>query len=132
LELSITYFISYVRFQETILLRIHSHLAAAGDGEDSCFSERCVPHLRFAMNLVEQSVCQACGATSEPLPFTQMVHYVSASALTSSSSSSSTNNTPDVFGQRLRRAGGMGDIRDCPVSIFILLKRPYHKEDNHL
>ena len=65
------------------------------------------------MTLVEQSVCGACGATSEPLPFTQMVHYVSASALTSQYKTEGA----DSFGHLLMKAGGMGDIRDCPVSI---------------
>ena len=88
------------------------------------------------MTLVEQSVCGACGATSEPLPFTQMVHYVSASALTSQAQQMKIEPQPpishdfgskvnDQFGHLLKKAGGMGDIRDCPVStgdiIFSLL-----------
>ncbi|KAL6258083.1 hypothetical protein P5V15_010001 [Pogonomyrmex californicus] len=102
---------------ENILLRIHLHIAS-GEAEDMCSARHCVPHQKFAMTLVEQSVCGACGATSEPLPFTQMVHYVSASALTSQAHQTSLNsrNNPDLFGQLLRRAGGMGDIRDCPSS----------------
>ncbi|XP_015175967.1 PREDICTED: uncharacterized protein LOC107066132 isoform X2 [Polistes dominula] len=102
---------------ENILLRIHLHIAS-GQAEDMCSAGHCVPHQKFAMTLVEQSVCGACGATSEPLPFTQMVHYVSASALTSQARQTQANSrtSPDLFGQLLRRAGGMGDIRDCPSS----------------
>ncbi|CAG0906512.1 unnamed protein product, partial [Darwinula stevensoni] len=102
---------------ENILLRIHSHIAL-GEREDACQAAHCIPHQRFAVSLVEQSVCEVCGATSEPLPFNQMVHYVSASALTAQVTpgyhQSTAHPDPDSFGQLLRRAGGMGDIRDCP------------------
>lgn len=100
---------------EHLLLRVHAHLAAGPPGErredDACRAPHCVPHRKFAMMLVEQSVCGACQATSEPLPFTQMVHYVSATALTSQAS---LDDHGDSFGMLLRKAGGMGDIRDCP------------------
>ena len=59
--------------QENILLRIHFHLAS-NEAEDQCAAGHCIPHQRFAMTLVEQSVCGVCGATSEPLPFTQVSH----------------------------------------------------------
>ena len=61
-------------------MRIHFHIANA-ESEDMCNATHCIPHQKFAMTLVEQGVCRACGATSEPLPFTQMVHYISSSAL---------------------------------------------------
>lgn len=52
-------------------MRIHFHIAC-GESEDMCNARHCIPHQKFAMTLVEQSVCGACGATSEPLPFTQV------------------------------------------------------------
>ncbi|XP_050343848.1 uncharacterized protein LOC126769252 isoform X1 [Nymphalis io] len=99
---------------EHLLLRVHAHVAAGtGDkrDDDACRAPHCVPHRKFAMMLVEQSVCGACQATSEPLPFTQMVHYVSATALTAQAA---LGEHSDSFGLLLRKAGGMGDIRDCP------------------
>ena len=49
-----------------------------------------------------------------------MVHYVSASALTAQigemTSPPETGEPPSVdFGKLLKKAGGMGDVRDCPV-----------------
>ncbi|XP_060801679.1 uncharacterized protein LOC106142898 isoform X1 [Amyelois transitella] len=98
---------------EHLLLRVHAHVAAStGDRrEDDCRAPHCVPHRKFAMMLVEQSVCGSCKATSKPLPFTQMVHYVSATALTTQAA---LGQHGDSFGVLLKQAGGMGDIRECP------------------
>ncbi|KAH8367900.1 hypothetical protein KR084_004045 [Drosophila pseudotakahashii] len=98
---------------ELLLHRVHSHISP--DDGDSCESSACIAHRRFAMRVIEQSVCK-CGANSEQLPFTQMVHYVSASALTSQKSLALQSHQQLSFGQLLRAAGNMGDIRDCPVS----------------
>ncbi|KAM7349239.1 ubiquitin specific peptidase echinus isoform 2-T4 [Cochliomyia hominivorax] len=98
---------------ELLLHRVHSHISS--DDSDACESQACIAHRRFAMRVIEQSVCK-CGANSEQLPFTQMVHYVSASALTSQNSLALQNHQQLTFGQLLRAAGNMGDIRDCPNS----------------
>ncbi|XP_023310374.1 uncharacterized protein LOC108916621 isoform X2 [Anoplophora glabripennis] len=99
---------------ENMLLRIHTHIAQ-GEAEDMCNARHCIPHQKFAMTLVEQSVCGSCGATSEPLSYTQMVHYVSTSTLVYQvRTNAGRPNPPDPFGQLLRKAGSMGDVRTCP------------------
>ncbi|CAL1266034.1 unnamed protein product [Larinioides sclopetarius] len=99
---------------ENILMRIHFHIAN-NESEDMCSATHCIPHQKFAMTLVEQTVCHACGATSEPLPFTQMVHYVPSSALCSQAKLMKEKNEPmPNFSELLKRAGGLGDLRDCP------------------
>ncbi|XP_015909044.1 serine-rich adhesin for platelets isoform X2 [Parasteatoda tepidariorum] len=101
---------------ENILMRIHFHIAN-NESEDMCSAVHCIPHQKFAMTLVEQTVCHSCGATSEPLPFTQMVHYVPSSALCSQAKLMKEQNdqTPN-FSELLKKAGGLGDLRDCPSS----------------
>ncbi|KAF7277804.1 hypothetical protein GWI33_009220 [Rhynchophorus ferrugineus] len=99
---------------ENMLLRIHQHVAH-GQAEDACAAPHCVPHQKFAMTLVEQAVCGNCGATSEPLSYTQMVHYVSTSTLVYQvRTNAGRQNPPDTFGKLLQKAGSMGDVRQCP------------------
>uniref|UniRef100_A0A4W5LC44 USP domain-containing protein n=1 Tax=Hucho hucho TaxID=62062 RepID=A0A4W5LC44_9TELE len=65
---------------ENLLMRIHFHISAE-TREDICTAKHCIPHQKFAMTLFEQCVCNSCGATSDPLPFIQMVHYISTTSL---------------------------------------------------
>uniref|UniRef100_A0A3B4AC84 USP domain-containing protein n=1 Tax=Periophthalmus magnuspinnatus TaxID=409849 RepID=A0A3B4AC84_9GOBI len=65
---------------ENILMRIHFHIADESK-EDICTARHCIPHQKFAMTLFEQCVCSSCGASSDPLPFIQMVHYISTTSL---------------------------------------------------
>ncbi|XP_051936202.1 inactive ubiquitin carboxyl-terminal hydrolase 54-like isoform X2 [Hippocampus zosterae] len=100
---------------ENILTRIHFHIADESK-EDICTAGRCIPHQKFAMMLLEQCVCSSCGASSDPLPFVQMVHYISSTSLCNQAVKmleSRHNATPAMFGELLRKAS-MGDLRDCP------------------
>lgn len=100
---------------ENMLLRLHYHLAQ-NESEDNCSAPHCISHQKFAMNLEERIICSTCGATSEPLPFTQLVHYVSTSALCHQSKKYIRNLINLSFGELLRSAGALGDVRDCPKS----------------
>ncbi|XP_037553928.1 inactive ubiquitin carboxyl-terminal hydrolase 54 [Nematolebias whitei] len=61
-------------------------------------------------------VCSSCGASSDPLPFIQMVHYISTTSLCNQAVKmleSREKATPSMFGELLRNAS-MGDLRSCP------------------
>ncbi|GFY59847.1 inactive ubiquitin carboxyl-terminal hydrolase 54 [Trichonephila inaurata madagascariensis] len=102
---------------ENILLRIHVHIANQ-EVDEMCGNVYCIPHQKFAMTLVEQRMCQNCSASSEPLPFTQMVHYVTTSALCTKAIDMLQQDPKCIpanfFGRLLRLAGEMGEVRDCP------------------
>ncbi|RWS15203.1 uncharacterized protein B4U79_01145 [Dinothrombium tinctorium] len=116
---------------ENMLLRLHSHLVPQ-EPEDRCSAPHCISHQKFAMNLVEQIICTSCGATSEPLPFTQMVHYVSTPALCHQAKHLADSLSSMSFGELLKSAGALGDIRDCPKSCgarIHIKKTLYNKPD---
>ncbi|XP_047191019.1 inactive ubiquitin carboxyl-terminal hydrolase 54a isoform X2 [Scophthalmus maximus] len=100
---------------ENILMRIHFHISDETK-EDICTARHCIPHQKFAMTLYEQCVCSSCGASSDPLPFIQMVHYISTTSLCNQAVKmleSREKATPSMFGELLRNAS-MGDLRSCP------------------
>ncbi|KAK5848431.1 hypothetical protein PBY51_006046 [Eleginops maclovinus] len=93
---------------ENILDRIHLHIVP--EETDACTSKSCITHQKFAMTLYEQSVCRSCGASSDPLPFTELVHYVSTTALCQQT----LQRRDESFGELLKAASTIGDFRNCP------------------
>ncbi|XP_036407068.1 inactive ubiquitin carboxyl-terminal hydrolase 53-like [Megalops cyprinoides] len=101
---------------ENILERIHLHTVPDIE-TDACTSKSCITHQKFAMTLYEQSVCRSCGASSDPLPFTELVHYVSTTALCQQVDRVFERNErlrADMFGELLQAASTSGDLRNCP------------------
>ncbi|UXI14335.1 ubiquitin specific proteinase [Sarcoptes scabiei] len=117
---------------ENILNRIHYHLTNKElDSTTNCLPH-CLPHQKFSMNLFEQIVCDQCGSKSDPFIFTQMIHYISTSALCAQANSllvlksnqqtrTDPNDTDERrsdkiidFGPLLKIASSMGDVRNCP------------------
>ncbi|XP_077481780.1 ubiquitin carboxyl-terminal hydrolase 54-like [Stigmatopora argus] len=109
---------------ENLLMRLHFHISAESR-EDICTAKHCIPHQKFAMTLFEQCVCNSCGATSDPLPFIQMVHYISTTSLCNQAVrmlECREKATPDMFGELLRNASNMGDLRNCPSNCGEVLR----------
>ncbi|XP_028308814.1 inactive ubiquitin carboxyl-terminal hydrolase 53 isoform X2 [Gouania willdenowi] len=101
---------------ENILERIHLHIVS-DTATDACSSKSCITHQKFAMMLYEQFVCRCCGASSDPHPFTEFVHYVSTTALCQQvdrSLGKSERLRSDMFGELLQAANNTGDLRRCP------------------
>ncbi|XP_072484230.1 ubiquitin carboxyl-terminal hydrolase 54 isoform X3 [Notamacropus eugenii] len=101
---------------ENLLMRIHFHIADETK-EDICTTAHCISHQKFAMTLFEQCVCTSCGATSDPLPFIQMVHYISTTSLCNQAICMLERRekpSPGMFGELLQKASTMGDLRNCP------------------
>ncbi|XP_076003764.1 ubiquitin carboxyl-terminal hydrolase 53 [Genypterus blacodes] len=101
---------------ENILERIHLHIVS-DTATDACSSKSCITHQKFAMMLYEQFVCRCCGASSDPHPFTEFVHYVSTTALCQQVDRVMGKNErlrSDMFGELLQAANNTGDLRSCP------------------
>ncbi|XP_006835955.1 PREDICTED: inactive ubiquitin carboxyl-terminal hydrolase 54 [Chrysochloris asiatica] len=101
---------------ENLLMRLHFHIADETK-EDICTAPHCISHQKFAMTLFEQCVCTSCGATSDPLPFIQMVHYISTTSLCNQAICMLERRekpSPSMFGELLQNASTMGDLRNCP------------------
>ncbi|CAJ1052333.1 LOW QUALITY PROTEIN: inactive ubiquitin carboxyl-terminal hydrolase 53 [Xyrichtys novacula] len=101
---------------ENILERIHLHIVSDAS-TDACSSKSCITHQKFAMMLYEQFVCRCCGASSDPHPFTELVHYVSTTALCQQVDrmmGKSERLRSDMFGELLQAANNTGDLRSCP------------------
>ncbi|KAK2865916.1 hypothetical protein Q7C36_001972 [Tachysurus vachellii] len=100
---------------ENILERIHLHLVC--DSGESCTSRSCITHQKFSMTLYEQFVCRSCGASLDPLPFTELVHYVSTTALCQQVErvlERTDRLRSDMFSELLQAANTIGDLRNCP------------------
>lgn len=101
---------------ENILERIHFHLVPSRD-TDMCTSKSCVTHQKFAMTLYEQCVCRSCGASSDPLPFTEFVRYISTTALCNEVERMMERHErckPEMFAELLQAANTADDYRKCP------------------
>ncbi|KAL1772548.1 inactive ubiquitin carboxyl-terminal hydrolase 53 isoform X1 [Sigmodon hispidus] len=101
---------------ENILERIHFHLVPSRDA-DMCTSKSCVTHQKFAMTLYEQCVCRSCGASSDPLPFTEFVRYISTTALCNEVERMMERHErfkPEMFAELLQAANTADDYRKCP------------------
>ncbi|XP_059025898.1 inactive ubiquitin carboxyl-terminal hydrolase 54 isoform X4 [Mustela lutreola] len=106
----------FCALKENLLMRIHFQIADETK-EDICTAQHCISHQKFAMTLFEQCVCTSCGATSDPLPFIQMVHYISTTSLCNQAICMLERRekpSPSMFGELLQNASTMGDLRNCP------------------
>ncbi|XP_073197097.1 inactive ubiquitin carboxyl-terminal hydrolase 53 isoform X3 [Lepidochelys kempii] len=102
---------------ENILERIHFHLVPSCE-TDMCTSKSCITHQKFAMTLYEQCVCRSCGASSDPLPFTEFVRYISTTALCNEVDRMMERHErlkPEMFAELLQAANTTDDFRKCPL-----------------
>ncbi|KAF5923848.1 hypothetical protein HPG69_016336 [Diceros bicornis minor] len=74
-----------------------------------CTSKSCVTHQKFAMTLYEQCVCRSCGASSDPLPFTEFVRNEVERMMERHE-----RFKPEMFAELLQAANTTDDYRKCP------------------
>ncbi|XP_069834546.1 inactive ubiquitin carboxyl-terminal hydrolase 53 isoform X2 [Dendropsophus ebraccatus] len=106
----------FCALKENILQRIHFHIVPNSEG-DMCTSKSCITHQKFAMTLYEQCVCRSCGASSDPLPFTEFVRYISTTALCNEVDRMLERHErlkPEMFAELLQAANTADDYRKCP------------------
>ncbi|KAH0615947.1 hypothetical protein JD844_026619 [Phrynosoma platyrhinos] len=106
----------FCALKENILERIHFHIVPSNE-TDMCTSKSCITHQKFAMTLYEQCVCRSCGASSDPLPFTEFVRYISTKALCNEVDRMFERHErlkPEMFAELLQAANTTDDFRNCP------------------
>ncbi|XP_074922355.1 ubiquitin carboxyl-terminal hydrolase 53 isoform X2 [Chelonoidis abingdonii] len=106
----------FCALKENILERIHFHIVPSCE-TDMCTSKSCITHQKFAMTLYEQCVCRSCGASSDPLPFTEFVRYISTTALCNEVDRMMERHErlkPEMFAELLQAANTTDDFRKCP------------------
>lgn len=97
---------------ETILRWLHFHLVYSVPF-DSCTAAHCISHSKFGMTLTEQAVCILCGAKTRSLTFTELVHYVPATAILRVRETLQNQPRPNI-GNILRVALD-SEVLSCPV-----------------
>jgi len=105
---------------ENILQRLHNHIAHH-ELEDTCSAQHCIPHQKFAFNIVEQVSCE-CKSTGEPKSYYQFVHYVTASSLANSSTMQTESGHPLTLGEKLKHIAQTSETRPCPDEAKCILK----------
>uniref|UniRef100_A0A8C1RHL9 Ubiquitin specific peptidase 53 n=1 Tax=Cyprinus carpio TaxID=7962 RepID=A0A8C1RHL9_CYPCA len=89
--------------------------ALPSDNLRNALAETFKDEQRFQLGFMDDaaecfSVCRGCGASSDPLPFNELVHYVSTTALCQQV----LERRDERFGELLQAASTVGDLRNCP------------------
>lgn len=99
---------------ENLLHCIHSHIVETKNEDTSCTAQHCISHQNFGLMLIQQGACK-CGETTDPLPFTELVHYVSATSLSRELHYlNKQRQERNVKIGTLIKLAGNSDVRTCP------------------